>query len=88
MYCRVKLKHFELTLAFYCRLPNFKSCNDDDDNNNNNDDSNNNNNNNNNNNFPMAWKYRVGIWQGKATSHGQVKRSSALIGNHLEMVSQ
>ena len=67
-------------------------------NNNNNNNSNNNDNNNNNNNYyyyyyyyyyyPVAWKYRVGIRQGIAMSHGQVKCSFALVGNHLETVSQ
>ena len=55
---------------------------------NNNSNNNDNNNNNNNNSFPMAWKYRVGIRRGIAMSHGQVKHSSTLVGNHLEMVSQ
>ena len=47
---------------------------------------NDNNDKNNDNNNPVAWIYQVGIQQGIAMSHGQVKCSSALVGNHLEMV--
>ena len=34
------------------------------------------------------WNIWVGIQQGITMFHGQVKPSSALIGNHIEMVSQ
>ena len=34
------------------------------------------------------WNIWVGIQQGIAMSHGQVKPSSTLIGNHIDMVSQ
>ena len=32
----------------------------------------------------MSWKYLVGIERGIAMSYGQVKHSSAKVGNHLE----
>ena len=83
-----------------CSLFNFISNinnNDDDDinndndkndnNNNNNNNSNNSSDNNNNNKNPVTLKFRTDIWRGIAMSHGQVKRSSGLVGNHLEMVS-
>ena len=39
-------------------------------------------------NFPVALKFWVDVWQGLAISHGQAKHSLALVGNHLEIVSQ
>ena len=60
--------------------------NNDDDNNNNNNKNDNNSNNNNSGNYPVAWKYWVDLRREIAISHGQVKHSSALVGNHLEMV--
>ena len=46
------------------------------------------NNNNNNNNIPVALKYLDEIRQGIVKSYGQMKRSLALVGSHLEMVSR
>ena len=72
---------------------NNNNANNNNNNSNNNSDGNNNNNNinnnnNNNNNNPCPWNFRVGVWQRIVMSQGQVKRSLAMIGNHLEMVSQ
>ena len=37
---------------------------------------------------PMALKHRDDIRQGIVKSYGKMKRSLALVGNHLEIVSQ
>ena len=72
-----------------------KNDNDNDNNNNNNNNNTNNNNSNNNKNnsknniAPVASKYRVDIRAGGiAMSYAQMKRSLALVGNHLKMVSR
>ena len=57
-------------------------------NNNKNNINNNNSSNNNNNNIPVALKYLDEIRQGIVKSYGQMKRSLALVGSHLEMVSR
>ena len=41
-----------------------------------------------NNNIPEALKYRDDVQRGIVKSYGQMKRSLALVGNHLEMVSR
>ena len=40
------------------------------------------------NNIPEALKYRDDVQRGIVKSYGQMKRSLALVGNHLEMVSR
>ena len=59
---------------------NFQEVHYNNNNNNNNDNDNNNDNNNNNNNNDIR--------QGIVMSYGQMKRSLALVGNHLGMVSR
>ena len=75
---RVLYKKFPFT-SLHVLMGNLNNDDDNDD-----DDDNNNNNKN----SPVALKYRDDIRRGIVKYYGQMQRSLALVGNHLQMVSR